>query len=42
MLFQQANLVGHLSVADNIALAQRLAAAPVRPGWRARYWSAAG
>jgi putative ABC transport system ATP-binding protein len=36
MLFQQANLVGHLSVADNIGLAQKLAAAPVRPGWRAQ------
>ena len=33
MLFQHANLVGHLSVADNVALAQRLAR---RPGWRQR------
>lgn len=28
MLFQQTNLVGHLSVADNVALAQRLARTP--------------
>jgi putative ABC transport system ATP-binding protein len=28
MLFQQANLVGHLSVEDNVALAQRLAGTP--------------
>ncbi len=33
MLFQQANLVGHLSVADNCALAQRLAGSPAAPGW---------
>ena len=35
MLFQQANLVGHLSVADNVALAQRLAGSSTTPGWRA-------
>ena len=34
MLYQQANLVGHLSVADNIALAQRLGPPAPRPGWR--------
>jgi putative ABC transport system ATP-binding protein len=34
MLYQQANLVGHLSVADNIALAQRLGPPARRPGWR--------
>jgi putative ABC transport system ATP-binding protein len=34
MLFQQANLVGHLSVEQNIALAQRLSPAPPPPGWR--------
>ncbi len=40
MLFQQVNLVGHLSVADNVALAQRIAdgdseARVARPGARA-------
>jgi putative ABC transport system ATP-binding protein len=35
MLFQQANLVGHLSVTDNVALAQRLADSTTAPGWRA-------
>jgi putative ABC transport system ATP-binding protein len=35
MLFQQANLVGHLSVADNIGLAQRLAGSGTSAGWRA-------
>ncbi|MBA2516190.1 MAG: ABC transporter ATP-binding protein [Solirubrobacterales bacterium] len=35
MLFQQANLVGHLSVADNVALAQRLAGSSPPAGWRA-------
>jgi putative ABC transport system ATP-binding protein len=34
MLFQQANLVGHLSVADNVVLAQRLGGASTPPGWR--------
>jgi putative ABC transport system ATP-binding protein len=36
MLFQQANLVGHLSVADNMALAQRLAGSTTTTpaGWR--------
>lgn len=33
MLFQQANLVGHLSVADNCALARRLAGTPAPSGW---------
>jgi len=35
MLFQQANLVGHLSVADNVGLAQKLAGAATPTGWRA-------
>jgi putative ABC transport system ATP-binding protein len=36
MLFQQVNLVGHLSVADNVAIAQRLAGAGHGdPAWRA-------
>jgi putative ABC transport system ATP-binding protein len=36
MLFQQANLVGHLSVADNVAIVQRLAGSTGRSaGWRA-------
>jgi putative ABC transport system ATP-binding protein len=34
VLFQQANLVGHLSVADNVALAQRLGGKRTGPGWR--------
>jgi putative ABC transport system ATP-binding protein len=33
VLFQQANLVGHLSVADNVALAQQLRG-EVSPAWR--------
>jgi putative ABC transport system ATP-binding protein len=35
MLFQQSNLVGHLSVADNIGLAQKLARPGTPAGWRA-------
>jgi putative ABC transport system ATP-binding protein len=35
MLYQHANLVGHLSVADNVALAQRLGDSAPRHGWRA-------
>jgi putative ABC transport system ATP-binding protein len=34
MLFQQANLVGHLSVADNIALAQRISDRASSVVWR--------
>ena len=34
MLFQQANLVGHLSVADNIALAQRIGDGTAGAEWR--------
>jgi putative ABC transport system ATP-binding protein len=34
MLFQQANLVGHLSVADNVALAQRVGAGTRGADWR--------
>jgi putative ABC transport system ATP-binding protein len=34
MLFQQTNLVGHLSVDDNVALAQRLAAGAADADWR--------
>ena len=34
MLFQQANLVGHLSVADNLALAQRLSVGAKGADWR--------
>jgi putative ABC transport system ATP-binding protein len=33
MVFQQANLVGHLSVAGNVAMAQRLAGGSTPPGW---------
>lgn len=32
VLYQQANLVGHLSVADNVALARRIAGAPPTAG----------
>jgi putative ABC transport system ATP-binding protein len=35
MLFQQANLVNHLSVADNVALAQRIGEGSVGAAWRA-------
>lgn len=34
MLFQQANLVGHLSVADNLALAQRIGVGSAGGEWR--------
>jgi putative ABC transport system ATP-binding protein len=34
MLYQSTNLVGHLSVADNIALAQRLGPPQKHTGWR--------
>lgn len=34
MLFQQANLVGHLSVADNVALAQRISDESTSKRWR--------
>jgi putative ABC transport system ATP-binding protein len=35
VLFQQTNLVGHLSVSDNVGLAQRLAGDKTRAAWRA-------
>ena len=35
MLFQQANLVGHLSVAGNVALAQRMGSGNTGASWRA-------
>jgi putative ABC transport system ATP-binding protein len=34
MLYQQANLVGHLSVNDNLALAQRLGGSETGAAWR--------
>jgi putative ABC transport system ATP-binding protein len=34
MLYQQANLIGHLSVSDNLVLAQRLSGKGMRPSWR--------
>jgi len=34
MLFQQANLVGHLSVAGNVALAQRMGSGNTGAAWR--------
>jgi putative ABC transport system ATP-binding protein len=36
MLFQQVNLVGHLSVGENVALAQRIADGGSEPLWRAQ------
>jgi putative ABC transport system ATP-binding protein len=36
MLFQQANLVGHLSVADNLALAQRIGEGSAGSEWRSQ------
>ncbi|MGI8749580.1 MAG: ABC transporter ATP-binding protein [Thermoleophilaceae bacterium] len=36
MLFQQANLVGHLSVEDNVSLAQRLGNNATNADWRAQ------
>jgi putative ABC transport system ATP-binding protein len=36
MLYQHANLVGHLSVGDNVALAQRLGDSPSPGDWRAK------
>ena len=42
MLFQQANLVGHLSVAGNVALTRRLAGAPAGEGRSTRCWIVAG
>jgi putative ABC transport system ATP-binding protein len=36
MLFQQANLVGHLSVADNVALAQRMSDGSSDAQWRSQ------
>jgi putative ABC transport system ATP-binding protein len=42
MLFQQANLVGHLSVDDNVALAQRLGGHVTGPEWRARVLESCG
>ena len=35
MLFQQANLVGHLSVSGNVALAQRMGSVNTGAAWRA-------
>lgn len=35
MVFQHANLVGHLSVAENVSLAQRLAGGSAPAAWRA-------
>ncbi len=35
VLYQQANLVGHLSIADNVALAQRLGGRRTDGAWRA-------
>jgi putative ABC transport system ATP-binding protein len=36
MLFQQTNLVGHLSVTDNVALAQRIADGSSEAQWRSQ------
>jgi putative ABC transport system ATP-binding protein len=42
VLFQQRNLVGHLSVADNVALAQRLRGGSAAAAWRAEVLEACG
>jgi putative ABC transport system ATP-binding protein len=42
MLYQHANLVGHLSVDDNVALAQRLGNVPSRRNWRAKLLAECG
>ncbi len=42
MLFQQANLVGHLSVADNIALAQQMSDGSSGPEWRSQVMERCG
>jgi putative ABC transport system ATP-binding protein len=42
MLFQQANLVGHLSVADNIALAQRMSVGTSGAQWRSQMMERCG
>jgi putative ABC transport system ATP-binding protein len=42
ILFQQANLVGHLSVEDNVALAQRLGDGAGTSGWRREVLERAG
>jgi putative ABC transport system ATP-binding protein len=42
VLYQQANLVGHLSVADNVALAQRLAGNQTSGAWRAEVLERSG
>ncbi len=42
VLFQQRNLVGHLSVTDNVALAQRLRGRGAAAAWRAEVLEACG
>src|SRR4051794_23981648 len=42
VLFQQRNLVAHLSVADNVALAQRLRGGSAAATWRAEVLEACG
>jgi putative ABC transport system ATP-binding protein len=42
MLFQQANLVGHLSVAGNIALAQQMSDGTSGPEWRSQVMERCG
>jgi putative ABC transport system ATP-binding protein len=42
MLYQQTNLVGHLSVQDNIALVQRLGGAATSGDWRAEVLESCG
>lgn len=42
MLYQQTNLVGHLSVQDNIALVQRLGDAGTSAAWRAEVLDSCG
>ena len=42
VLYQQTNLVGHLSIADNMALAQRIAGGETGPFWRAEVLERSG
>ena len=42
VLYQEANLIGHLSLESNVALAQRLSGAETGPDWRRRVLESCG
>ena len=42
VLYQQANLIGQLSVSDNVSLAQRLAGSPTGDDWREQVLESCG